>query len=69
MTDDNIQSMRDQGIADALAGKAARCWTAHDGISVWTRRESGAMVLLPPRDSEYPEAFAYARAYEAEAAR
>lgn len=61
-----VQSMRDQGIADACAGRAARCWSTPHGDVIFVRRESGWIVMLPPRDSEYPSAFAYARAYEAE---
>lgn len=55
--------MRDQGIADACAGKPAR-FRLSDGLLF----ECNLMGewLIPTDSADYREAFAYARAYEAE---
>lgn len=65
MSDSNIQTMRDQGIADACAGKPARCWLSPTGDEVFVREDSGRLSLFASCDSEYRAAFVYARAYEA----
>lgn len=67
-TDDNVQSMRDQGIADACAGREPLCWIVTDsGCDILLRRGSDDVpqMLIPDDGEKYREAFAYARAYGA----
>lgn len=62
-SDDNVQAMRDRGIADACAGLPAFAW--FDRGDLFASAPDG----LPKRvtdDARYREAFAYARAYAAE---
>lgn len=63
--DAQVQSSRDQGIADACAGRAARYRLIGDN---WIEilGEHGYLEVCDPDGSQlYRSAFAYARAYEA----
>jgi hypothetical protein len=61
--DNAIQAMRDQGIRDACEGRVSRAWF-ESGVLCY-RGPDGLRYLLTT-DTEYREAFAYARAYSAE---
>lgn len=63
MSDDNIQTMRDKGIADACSGTKPIAWIDEDGW-VFVIGPDGEPAL-PQTPTEYREAFAYARAFEA----
>lgn len=63
-TDDNVQTMRDQGIADATAGLPAFAMLSEGELLV--ADPCGVHVPLSADGSPaYREAFAYARAYAA----
>lgn len=58
------QSSRDQGIEDACAGRRAKFWLSAVN-AIWALEIDGWRMITED-DPEYPSAFAYARAYEAE---
>jgi hypothetical protein len=59
-----VQSSRDQGIADACAGRRAKFWLSAVN-AIWALEIDGWRMITED-DPEYRAAFAYARAYEAE---
>lgn len=66
-TDDLVQSMRDQGIADACAGRSAKFWINKLGHVLKSVPNGAKPVRIHSAQGEvYRAAFAYARAYEAE---
>lgn len=67
--DTAVQSMRDQGIADACAGRAAKFWLSGGALLGALKHSNGASYEITREwdgEQEYRSAFAYARAYEAE---
>lgn len=65
--DTNAQAARDQGIADACNGYPAFAYLGLDGRVLFLTKRDGVGMSLLPSDAEYREAFAYARAYAANA--
>jgi hypothetical protein len=64
--DDLVQSMRDQGIADACAGRAPWAWLTDGALFVGGRNPTEAIREVDTDSREYRTAFAYARAYASE---
>jgi hypothetical protein len=61
-----VQSMRDQGIADACAGRRAKFWINKLGHVLKSVPNCAKPVRIQSAQGEvYRSAFAYARAYEA----